>query len=68
MTAQVQKLLHSFEHLSNNEQWEFAFEILQRTRNFDFPPLQDDDFVYVAETLFLALDHEESANDASQTR
>jgi len=27
MTAQVQELLHSFERLSNDEQWELAFEI-----------------------------------------
>lgn len=62
MTAQVQELLHIFEGLSNSEQWDFAFEILRRTVQFDLPLLQDDDFVYCAEELFLALDQEEAAS------
>ncbi|GAK61064.1 hypothetical protein U27_00962 [Candidatus Vecturithrix granuli] len=62
MTAQVKKLLNSFEHLSDAEQWEFAFVILRRTSQFDFPPLEDDDLVQYAEELFLALDQEEAAN------
>ncbi len=60
MTMPVQELLHSFERLSDDEQWELAFEILRRTVQFDFPPLQDDELVYCAENLFLALDQEEA--------
>jgi len=62
MTMPVQELLHSFERLSDDEQWELAFEILRRTVQFDFPPLQDDELVYCAENLFLALDQEEAVN------
>ena len=62
MTTQVQELLHSFERLSHDEQWELAFEILRRTVQFNFPPLQNEDFVYCAEELFLALDQEEAVN------
>lgn len=62
MTMQVQELLHSFERLSDDEQSELAFEILRRTVQFDFPPLQDDELVSCAENLFLALDQEEAVN------
>ena len=62
MTAQVRELLQTFEGLSNSEQWEFAFEIIRRTVQFDFPPLQDADFVDYAEELFVALDQEEAAH------
>ena len=62
MTVQVKELLHSFNELSQEDQWTFAFEILRRTSQFDFPPLEDNDLVYHAEELFLALDQEEALN------
>ncbi len=62
MTVQVKELLHSFDDLSQDDQWTFAFEILRRTIRFDFPPLEDNDLVYHAEKLFLALDQEEAVN------
>ncbi len=68
MTVLVEKLLHSFDDLSNTERREFASEILQRTIDFDFPPLQDDKFIDAAEDLFLAFDYEKEANGVSQTR
>jgi hypothetical protein len=43
-------------------QWTFAFEILRRTSQFDFPSLEDNDLVYHVEELFLALDQEEAIN------
>lgn len=62
MTTQVQKLLHSFDGLSDEEQREAASEILLKTVHFDFPPLRDEDFVYCADDLFLALEEEENAH------
>jgi hypothetical protein len=60
MTTPVQELLHAFEGLSNDEQREAASEILHRTVQFDFPSLRDDDLVYCADDLFLALEEEEA--------
>ncbi len=68
MTVQVEKLLHLFDDLPNNEQWKVAFEILQRPLYFDLPTLQDDDFIHIAKDLFLALDYEESVDEIPQTR
>lgn len=62
MTAQVQKLLYSFNHLSTTEQREFAVEVFRQTRQWDVPPLEEDDLVNYAEELFLTLDKEEVAH------
>jgi len=62
MNLQIKELLHAFDELPQGAQRSFAFEILRRTLHFDFPPLADDDLVFQAEELFLALDREEAAN------
>jgi hypothetical protein len=62
MNVQVKELLHSFDALPQCDQRIFAFEILRRTIRFDLPPLEDDDLVYHAEELFLALEREEASN------
>lgn len=60
MTTQVQEFLHAFEELSDADQHEAAFEILHKTIHFHFPPLGDDELIYAADDLFLALEEEEA--------
>ncbi|MEQ8963454.1 MAG: hypothetical protein RLP02_37045 [Coleofasciculus sp. C2-GNP5-27] len=60
MTASTQKILQTFDQLSDSEQLEIAVEILKRLVHFDFPPLTDEDFVFNAEELFLTLDQQEA--------
>ena len=62
MTALVQEILHSFDQLSENEKREVAFKIIQKTVQFELPPLSDEELIACAEELFLSLDREESAN------
>ncbi|MBE9034548.1 hypothetical protein [aff. Roholtiella sp. LEGE 12411] len=63
MTAVVQKLLKSFDQLTDSEQLELASEILKRVTHLDFPPLSNEDLVLTAEGLFLELDKQESAHE-----
>lgn len=63
MTATTQQLLTTFDQLPDAEQIEFAVEILRRLTNRDFPPLSDDDLVFNAEDIFLALDAQESEDE-----
>lgn len=63
MTAVVQKLLKTFDQLTNLEQLELASKILKRVIHLDLPPLSDEDLVLNAEGLFLELDKRESAHE-----
>jgi hypothetical protein len=63
MSATVEEILDSFDHLSEAEKRELASEIIRRTIRFDLPPLTDEELVLNAEALFLELDQRESAND-----
>jgi len=65
MTAVAQQILNSFDELPAPEQLEIALEILKRLANFDFPPLADEDLVFNAEELFLALDQQEAEYEQS---
>ncbi|MGE0885683.1 MAG: hypothetical protein AB7P14_19210 [Blastocatellales bacterium] len=56
MTTQTQDMLSSFDALPEIAKYEVALEILRRTREFEFPPLTDDDLVANAEGIFLELD------------
>lgn len=62
MTA-VQKLLSTFDSLSEPERWEIILEILKRVTHLDFSPLSDEDLIWNAEELFLELDKQESADE-----
>lgn len=59
----AQELLSTFDNLPDAEQVEVALEILRRLRNLDLPPLSDEDLVFNAEELFLALDHQEADHE-----
>jgi len=60
MNTSAAKLLESFENLPEEVKVEVASEILKRSAKLDLPPLDDDALVDAAESLFLALDKEES--------
>ena len=60
MTTTVENILNSFELLSEYEKIELASEIMRRTAKFGFPPLTDDDLVYLADEVFFELDKIES--------
>ena len=60
MTAQVETILQSFDLLPDVEKRELASEIVRRTLKCDTPPLSDEEFVAIAENLFLDLDKSES--------
>lgn len=59
MSPAVQILIESFDHLPDPDKRTAASEILRRSAALDLPPLSDEDFVSVAETIFLELDREE---------
>ena len=63
MSATVEEILDSFDHLPEAEKRELASEIIRRTVGFDLPSLTDEDLVLNAEGLFLELDQRESANE-----
>lgn len=60
MTALVEKLLNTFDRLTDSERLYLVLEILKRTADLNFPPLSDEDLVRNAEGLFLELDEQEA--------
>jgi hypothetical protein len=62
MTTATQRLLDSFDLLSEAEKQIVICELLQRVRDFDLPPLADEDLVANAEALFLELDRREATD------
>lgn len=64
MTPTVEKLLISFERLTESEKHDLAIEVVRRTDIFGSPDLSDDELALAAEDLFLALDREEAALEA----
>jgi hypothetical protein len=62
MTTATQRLLDSFDLLSEAEKQIVICELLQRVRDFDLPPLADEDLVTNAEALFLELDRREATD------
>jgi hypothetical protein len=45
-----------------------AFEILRRTKDFEFPPMTDDELTENAEAIFLELDRREMNNELPESR
>ena len=62
MTTATQHLLDSFDLLSAAEKQIVLCELLQRVRDFDLPPLSEEDLVANAEVLFLELDRREATD------
>jgi hypothetical protein len=63
MTALVQKLLETFDRLTDAERLDLLSEILKRTVDLNFPPLSDEDLALNAEGLFLELDEQEALHE-----
>jgi hypothetical protein len=62
MSAAVDELPESFDHLSDEDKLNAAYEILRRTVEYDLPPLSDEELVLNAEAIFLELDKRELGN------
>jgi hypothetical protein len=67
MSTTAEQLLASFDALPDTVKFEVAFEILRRTKDFDFPPLTDDELVANAEAMFLELDRREMNNELPES-
>jgi hypothetical protein len=62
MTTATQHLLDAFDLLSAAEKQIVLCELLRRVRDFDLPPLSDEELVANAEALFLELDRQEATD------
>ena len=63
MSTTAQQLLASFDALPETVKFEVAYEILRRTKDFEFPPLTDNELAANAEVIFLEFDQREMNND-----
>lgn len=68
MSTQAQAVLTSFDALPDVGKYEVALEILRRTKDVEFPPLEDDALVSNAEAIFLELDQRELNDERSESR
>jgi hypothetical protein len=59
MSTTSQQFIASFDALPETVKFEVAFEILRRMKDFDLPPLTDDELLANAEATFLELDQRE---------
>jgi hypothetical protein len=62
MTVAVQQVLDFFERLREAERLEAASEILRRTAQLEFPPLDDETMDRLADEIFVMLDEHEAAD------
>ena len=60
MTTTVEKLLVSFEQLTEREKYDLAIEVVRRTDIFGASDLSGQELALAADDLFLALDREEA--------
>ncbi|MEK6303838.1 MAG: hypothetical protein AABO41_24305 [Acidobacteriota bacterium] len=65
MSATVEDVLDTFDHLSEEEKRRVVSEIIRRMSTSDLPALTDEDLVLNAEALFVELDDRESASEQS---
>jgi hypothetical protein len=56
MTAEVENILRSFESLPEADKRELVSEIIRRSLKLHAPPLSEEQFVSIAEDVFLELD------------
>ncbi len=68
MSTQSQTVLTSFDALPEAGKYEVALEILRRTKDFEFPPLEDEDLVANAEAVFLELDQRGLSDEHPESR
>jgi hypothetical protein len=60
MNATTQKILDSFNILSDEDKKELASEIIKRTLDLEIPPLSDHELTRIADDLFSDLDRREA--------
>lgn len=65
MTAAGQIVLGSFDRLSSCDQREILDEILRRSRDVDWPPLDDETIDRIADEAFLEYDVLEASDGGS---
>jgi hypothetical protein len=63
MTQAVRELLNSFDRLPGAEQQEALSEILKRTQEFEYPPLDNETLAQIADETWQMYDADEAAND-----
>ncbi len=68
MSTNAQQLLATFDALPEVTKFEVAAEILRRTKDFEIPPLTDDELVANAEAIFLELDQREMNDELPESR
>jgi hypothetical protein len=59
MTTEVENILRSFESLPEPDKQELVSEIIRRSLRLDTAALSDEQFVSIAEDVFLELDRSE---------
>jgi hypothetical protein len=62
MIDQVQNLIRAFDRLTEGQQREFATEVLRRTRDLEWPPLDDETIDRIADESFMEYDVREAAD------
>jgi len=65
MSTTVQFLLESFERLEPSDKREVLDEIIRRSRDLDWPPLDDETIDRIADDAFLEYDRREANDDES---
>jgi len=68
MSTTAQQILSSFDALPDATKHEVAMEILRRTKDFEFPPLTDEELTANAEALFLEFDKREMNDERPESR
>jgi hypothetical protein len=62
MSDQVQSLIKAFDRLTEGEQRDFAVEVLRRTRDLQWPPVDDETIDRIADESFVEYDIREAAD------
>ena len=58
----VRDLLRAFDRLTEDDQWDFLSEILQRTKDLEWPLLDEEAISRIADESFLDYDIREAAD------
>ena len=62
MSDQVQSLIKEFDRLTEGEQRDFVVEVLRRTRDLQWPPVDDETIDRIADESFVEYDVREAAD------
>ncbi len=66
LSEPVQELLGAFERLTKDDQLDFFSEIMRRTTDLEWPPLDDEAIDRIADESFLEYDLREAADVQSR--